>query len=131
MVMEWIVDSSLMMNSRAVGLKLPVLIASAEGSIQLDLGVHFAGVEVAGIEIIAQLPRPRSLGLDVTRQIVLVRRRSQRERVELLGLDFRAAQPDPLAREILEIGRPVELNLSKIHQLLFIIYLINQRNIIY
>ena len=92
---------------------LPILIASSEGSIQLDFRVHFIGVEVARIEIVAQFTGPRALRFDVARKEVLVRRRCQRKRVELFRLDLGARQTDPLARKILEIRWPVELDLKQ------------------
>ena len=93
---------------------VPVLVAAAEGSVQLDLGVHDVGVEVARVEVVAQLPGPRALRLDVAREEVFVRRRRQRERVELFGLDLGAGQADPLAGQVLEVGRPVELDFEHV-----------------
>ena len=93
---------------------VPVLIAAAKRAVQLDLGVHLLGVEVARVEIVAQFPRPRPLRLDVTRQKVLVGSRRQSERVELFRLDSGTGKTDPLARKVLEVGRAVELDFEHV-----------------
>lgn len=55
-----------------------------------------------------------SLRLDVARQEVLVRRRRERERVVLGGFERGAVEPHPLAGQVLEVGRPVELHLEHV-----------------
>jgi len=71
-------------------------------------------VDVARVEEIPQLPRPVALRLDVTRQEVLVRGRRQRERMVFRGLERGAVQPHPLAGQVLEVGRTVELHLEHV-----------------
>ena len=95
---------------------VPVLISATEGAIQLDLGVHDVRIEIAGIKVVAQLPSPRPLSLDMARQEVFMRRGCQRERVEFLGLDLRARKADPLAGKVLEVGRTVELDLEHVRR---------------
>lgn len=72
------------------------------------------GIVVAGIKVVAQLPCPGALRLDVARQEVLMRRRGQGETVELICSKRRARQSHPLAREVLEIGWPVEFDLDDV-----------------
>lgn len=64
---------------------VPILISATKRAVQLDFRIHLLGVEVARIEVVAQLPRPWPLRLDVARQEILVGRRCECERMELLG----------------------------------------------
>lgn len=71
-------------------------------------------IDVARVEEVPQFPRPVALRFDVTRQKVLVRRRSQRERVILRGFQSGTIQTHPLAGEVFEIWRTVELDLKHV-----------------
>lgn len=71
-------------------------------------------VDVAGVEEVAQFPRPVPLRLDVTGQEVLVRRRRQCERVVLRGLERGAIEAHPLPGQVFEVGRSVELHLEHV-----------------
>lgn len=71
-------------------------------------------VDVVRVEEVPQFPRPLALRLDVTGQEVLVRGRGQGERMVFRGLERRAVQPHPLARQVFEVGRTVELHLQHV-----------------
>lgn len=92
---------------------VPVLIAAPEGSFDAELGLVLR-VVVAWIEIVPQLPGPRSLGLNVAAEEVLVRGGGQRETVHLAGPEGGARQTHPLARQVLQVRRSVKLDLDHI-----------------
>lgn len=71
-------------------------------------------VDVARVEEVPQFPCPVPLRLDMAGQEVLVRRRRQRERMVFGGLERGAVQPYPLAGQVFEIGRTVELDLEHV-----------------
>jgi len=79
---------------------VPVLVAASKWSLDAYFGLILR-IVVAGIEVIAQLPRPRTLGLDVATQAVLVRCRGQRKAVHLMWPEGCAGQPHPLTRKVL------------------------------
>lgn len=90
---------------------VPVLIPAAERALYPYLRTLVLRTVVARIEVIAQLPRPRSLCLDVAGQKVLVRRRGQREGVKLVRPEDGAREAQPLSGQVLQVRRPVELDL--------------------
>lgn len=65
--------------------------------------------EVSRVEEVSQLPGPRTLRLDVTREEILVGRRCEREGVELFAFESSAGQTHPLTRQVFEVGWAVEL----------------------
>nr|CAD7199333.1 unnamed protein product [Timema douglasi] len=88
---------------------VPILVTTSERTLQSNLG-QYRNRLITRVKVVPQLPGPRTLGLDVARQEVLVGGRRQGERVELLGLEGGARQSHPLTGQVLEVGRTVELD---------------------
>lgn len=75
---------------------VPILIATTERSFYSYFRVLVFRVIITGIEVIAQFPSPRSLRLNVTREKVLVWRRSQGERMKFVRPKCGTRKTNPL-----------------------------------
>ena len=80
-----------------------------KNKLRTNLGwVFFIVHVVMRIEELPQLPSPRPLSLDVTREEVLVRGGREREGMVLALAEGGARHPNPLSGLVLEVGRSVE-----------------------
>ena len=67
-----------------------------------------------GVVDSAQVACPRAHGADVQAEVFLVRRRAEREGVVLAAAQHRTRDAYPLARLVLEVGRPLDVDGSHI-----------------
>lgn len=90
---------------------VPILISSTERTLDTNFRTIVLRIVIAGIEVVAELPRPRSLSFYVAWQKILVRCRGQREGMKLVGLESGAGETHPLTRQVLQVRRSVEFDL--------------------
>ena len=89
---------------------VPILIATTKRSFYSYFRMLVLRVVVAGIEVITQFPSPWPLCFNVTREEILVRCRSQGERMKLVRSKRGARKANPLTRQIFQIRWPVEFD---------------------
>lgn len=88
---------------------VPVLIAASERSLYTNFRLLVIWIVITRIQIVSQLPRPGSLRFDMTREKIFMRGWRQSKRMKLFGAESCARQSHPLAWQVFQIRRPVEL----------------------